>query len=374
MGEKMTIPLLDLRRGYEEIKDDLRQEWEKIFQSMELFNGPNLKAFEKEFANFLGVSFAFGCASGTDALTLGLIASGIKEGDKVLLHSNAFAAACEAIRIAGGIPVPVEVEENGFGPDLEDAERKVDETTKALIVVHMYGHPVRLDPCLDLCRKYGLLLIEDASHAHGALYRGRRVGSFGHVACFSCGVVKNLNAYGDAGVVVTNDETTAHLLNYLRVHGQVKKNEHHFYGFNSRLDEIHAATLRVKLKRLDEKNERRRRLASLYREGLSDLHDLILPPDDRDTKSVYHHFVIRTRKREGLMEFLRERNVGFGIHYPVPLHLQPSWKKSGYGEFNLPRSERLSKEILSLPVFPELRDEEVEYIIESIRVYFGANA
>jgi len=266
----MNIPLLDLRRGYEEIKEELRKEWARILETMELFNGPNLKAFEKEFAHFLGVSFAFGCASGTDALTLALIASGIKEGDHVLVHANAFAAACEAVRIAGARPIPVEVEEDGFGPDLEDLERRIDERTKALIVVHMYGHPVKLEACLDICKRYGLLLIEDASHAHGATYGGRRVGSFGHMGCFSCGVVKNLNAYGDAGVVVTNDETAAHFLNYLRVHGQVRKNEHHFYGFNSRLDELHAATLRIKLRRLDEKNERRRRLAFSTPVGLFD--------------------------------------------------------------------------------------------------------
>lgn len=373
MKENMNIPLLDLRRGYEEIKEELRKEWARILETMELFNGPNLKAFEKEFAHFLGVSFAFGCASGTDALTLALIASGIKEGDHVLVHANAFAAACEAVRIAGARPIPVEVEEDGFGPDLEDLERRIDERTKALIVVHMYGHPVKLEACLDICKRYGLLLIEDASHAHGATYGGRRVGSFGHMGCFSCGVVKNLNAYGDAGVVVTNDETAAHFLNYLRVHGQVRKNEHHFYGFNSRLDELHAATLRIKLRRLDEKNERRRRLASLYREGLSDLKEVKLPPEDRGTSSVYHHFVIRTKKREGLMEFLKSRDVGFGIHYPTPLHLQPSWKRSGYGDFSFPRAESLCKEILSLPVFPELREEEVEYVIDSIRTYFKGN-
>ncbi len=370
--KRKNIPLLDLRRGFEPIEKEIKTEWDRILKSMKLFQGDNLKTFERDFAQYLNVKDAYGVASGTDSLTLGLFANKIGAGDEVILQANCFVAAVEAIKLAGARPILVDIEEEGFGPDPTQIEDRISEKTKGIIVVHMYGHPINLDPIMDICRKHSLRLIEDCSHAHGAEYKGRKVGSFGQVGCFSCGVVKNLNAYGDAGVVVTNDPETAHYLKFLRVHGQVKKNDHQFYGFNSRLDELQAAVLRIKLKNLDKKNARRREIAKRYREAFSTLEEIKLPPEDgKNCLSVYHQFVIRTQNRESLMDHLKSRGIGFGIHYPVPLHLQPAWSEVNFGIYHLPRVEKAAQEILSLPVFPELKDEEVDYIIETIFNFFG---
>ena len=370
-NERKNIPFLDLRRGFEPVEKKIKEEWDQVLKTMKLFQGENLKAFEEDFARYLGVRHAYGVASGTDSLTLGLMASKISPGDEVILPANAFVAAVEAIRISGARPVLVDIEGDGFSPGPRQIEERITEKTKGLLIVHMYGHPIDLDPIMDICRKYGLKLIEDCSHAHGAEYKARKVGSFGQVGCFSCGVVKNLNAYGDAGVVVTNDDTIAHYLNYFRVHGQVKKNDHHFYGFNSRLDELQAAVLRIKLKYLDEKTLRRQSIAKRYREAFSNLGEIKLPPEDeKNCRSVYHQFVIRTLHRKHLMAYLKSRGIGFGIHYPVPLHLQPAWEKNKFGDYHLPRIENTAQEILSLPIFPELKDLEVDYVIETIIDFF----
>ncbi|HHW20267.1 DegT/DnrJ/EryC1/StrS family aminotransferase [Thermodesulfovibrio thiophilus] len=365
------IPLLDLHRGFEPLEKEIKEEWDNILKSMKLLNGNNLKKFEESFSNYLGVRYAYGVSSGTASLMLGVIAINIGSGDEVILHPNCFMAAVEAIKIAGAKPVLVDTEKEGFGPDPDQIEKTISEKTKAILIVHMYGHPINVTPILDICNKHGLKLIEDCSHAHGAEYKGRKVGSFGHVGCFSCGIVKNLNAYGDAGVVVTNDENTAFRLNYLRVHGQVKKNNHVFYGFNSRLDELQAAVLRIKLKYLDEKNARRKEIARRYCEALADIKDITLPQKDEiNCRSVYHQFVIRTSQRDSLAAHLKSHGIDTGVHYPIPLHLQTPWKDNNFGTYNLPRAERLAQEILSIPVFPELRDDEIDYIIESIKEFF----
>jgi len=373
-NRKKNIPLLDLRREFEGVEKEIKEEWERILKEMKLFNGNNLKKFEEDFARYLGVRYAYGVASGTDSLILGMIASNIGKGDEVILQSNGFMAAVEAIRLSGARPIVVDIEEDSFGPDPVQVEKAISEKTKAVLIVHMYGHPVKIDPISAICRKYGLKLIEDCSHAHGAEYKGRKVGSFGEVGCFSCGVVKNLNAYGDAGVVVTNDESIAYYLNYLRVHGQVKKNDHAFYGFNSRLDELQAAVLRIKLKYLDKNNARRRFIAERYREAFANLKGITLPPQDGvNCQSVYHRFVIRTCEREALIDHLKSWGIETGIHYPVPLHLQPAWLKNDFGTYHLPRVEKVSQEILSLPIYPELKDEEVDYLIEAIKDFFEKN-
>jgi dTDP-4-amino-4,6-dideoxygalactose transaminase len=366
-----NIPLLDLRRGLEPVEKEIKEEWDRILKNMKLFNGNNLKKFEEDFAHYLRVRYAYGVASGTDSLILGVIASNIGKGDEVILQSNGFLAAVEAIRLSGAKPVVVDIEEDSFGPDPVQIEKAISEKTKAVLIVHMYGHPVKVDPISDICREHGLKLIEDCSHAHGTEYKSRKVGSFGHVGCFSCGVVKNLNAYGDAGVVVTNDESTAHYLNYLRVHGQVKKNNHAFYGFNSRLDELQAAVLRVKLKYLDKNNAHRKSIAERYCEAFANIKGITLPPKDAvNCRSVYQQFVIQTPQREALTAHLKSWGIECGIHYPVPLHLQLPWGENNFGTYRLPRVEKASREILSLPVYPELNEDEVDYVIEAIKNFF----
>ncbi|OAQ20147.1 DegT/DnrJ/EryC1/StrS family aminotransferase [Thermosulfurimonas dismutans] len=369
----MAVPLLDLKRDWPEIREEVEAGWRKVTETMRLLNGENLLAFEEEAARFFRTKYAFGVGSGTEALWLALIACGIGQGDEVIVQANGFVADIEAILWAGARPVVVEMEEDSLGPDPEAVKAAITPRTKALIVVHMYGHPITLEPILEICERHGLVLIEDASHAHGAEYRGQKIGTFGKVGCFSCGPVKNLNALGDAGLVITDDEEVAFKLRYLRVHGQVKKNEHHFYGFNSRLDELQAVVLRARLRRLSEQNERRRQWAARYREALSGVGDLRLPPEDGSERiSVYHRFVVRTSQRDELMTFLKERGIGTGIYYPEPLHRQKAWREAGFPELSLPRSERVAKESLALPIFPELTESEFEEVVSAVRAFFGA--
>jgi dTDP-4-amino-4,6-dideoxygalactose transaminase len=366
----MNIPLLDLSRQYPKIKDQLHQEWSHVLETMKLLNGDNLASFEKEIAAYLGARHAFGMASGSDALMLGFVACGIGEGDEVILHANAFVAAVEAIRWAGAKPVLVDMQEKDFGPAPDQIEERITPKTKALLVVHMYGHPVELAPLMELCEKKNLLLIEDCSHAHGAEYKGEKVGTFGTVGCFSCGPVKNLNAFGDAGFCITDDPIVAEKLDLLRVHGQKEKNQHNLYGFNSRLDEVHAVVLRIKLKDLDKDNVRREEIARRYAEAFSVIDELTPPPMDGDKKSVYHRYVIRSSKRDELMKYLRSQGIGVGIQYPIPLHQQIAWKENGYENYHLPVAERVATEIFSIPMYPELQDEEIEYIITKTKEFF----
>lgn len=365
------ISLLDLKRSWEEIRQEVYQGWEEVFSSMQILNGKYLQEFEKNWAEYLGVKYAFGCSCGSTALLMALIACGIGKGDEVLLQANAFIADLEVIHWVGATPVLVEVDPKTFGPDLNDLYLKLTPKTKALILVHMYGHPAEMDEILDFCEKYGVILIEDASHAHGATYKGKKVGTFGKVGCFSCGPVKNLNCIGDGGAVVTNDDELAFKLKFLRVHGQVEKNHSHFFGFNSRLDELQAVILNARLKTLDKKNEKRREIAKKYHEGLSDLKNLILPPLDPEYKqSVYHRYVIRTPFRDELVSFLKEKGVGTGYYYPIPLHLHKSYQITYQKSFSLPVAERLAKESLAIPMYPELTDEEIDYVISCIREFF----
>ena len=370
----MAVPLLDLKRDWIEIREEVEAGWRKVTETMRILNGENLLAFEEEAANFFGTRHALGVGSGTEALWLAMIACGIGPGDEVIVQANGFAADVEAMIWAGARPVVVDMEEASLGPDPEAVKAAITPRTKALLVVHMYGHPVTMEPLLEICESHGLILIEDASHAHGAEYRGRKIGTFGKVGCFSCGPVKNLNALGDAGLVITDDEEVAFKLRYLRVHGQVKKNDHHFYGFNSRLDELQAVVLRARLKRLSQKNEIRRQWADRYRKALSGIGDLKLPPEDGSERiSVYHRFVIRTSQRDALMAFLKERGIGTGIYYPVPLHRQKAWQEAGFPELSLPISERITKESLAIPIFPELTESEFEEVVSAVKAFFGAH-
>jgi dTDP-4-amino-4,6-dideoxygalactose transaminase len=365
----MKIPLLDLARQYPLMKEELHREWSRVLETMKLLNGDNLAAFEKEIAAYLGAKHAFGMASGSDALLLGLIACGIGEGTEVILHANAFVAAVEAIHWAGAKPVLVDMQEKDFGPVPDQIEKMITKKTKALVVVHMYGHPVDMEPAVEICRKKGLLLIEDCSHAHGAEYKGKKVGTFGTVGCFSCGPVKNLNAFGDAGFCITDDPAIAEKLNFLRVHGQKKRNQHAFYAFNSRLDELQAIVLRIKLRNLNKDNTRREEIAQRYAEAFSSLEGITPPPMDKGKKSVYHRYVIRSTRRDALMKYLQELGVGVGIQYPIPLHKQDAWKAMGYGDYHLPIAERAATEILSIPMYPELREEEIEYVIAKVKEF-----
>ena len=366
----MNVPLLDMKREFAEIREEVFAEWDRVFESMRLLKGQNLRAFEQEIADYLGARCAVGVASGTDALILGLIASGVGAGDEVIVQVNAFAAAAEAIHITGATPVAIDIRENDLGPDVDQLADAISDRTKAVIVVHLYGLPVDLGPILDLTEPKGILLIEDASHAHGATYRGRKVGTFGRAGCFSCGPVKNLGSYGDGGFIATNDDAVAEKVRLLQAHGQARKNEHQLHGFNSRLDELQAVVLRAKLKRLDRRNAQRVQHADLYSAAFQPL-GIITPATFEDRTCAYHQYVIRTPQRDQLAAFLKERGIGTGVHYNYPIHKQPPWKATWGTEPSLPVSERVATQILSLPVFPDLRAEEVEYVIESVKAFMG---
>lgn len=365
----MRVPLLDLSREIGDIRAEVMASWDALLERPRFLNGEQAPCFEREMAEFLGVPQVVGVSSGTEALLLGLAACGIGEGDEVILPANAFIAALEAIWWLKARPVLVDMQDWDLGPDPEHIRRRLTRKTKALLVVHLYGTPVNLDPLLNLCQVSGLQLIEDCSHAHGALYRGRKVGGFGSVGCFSTGVVKNIGAFGEAGFVATQDETIARRLRLFRAHGQEEKNIHLCYGTNGRLDEMQAAVLRIKLRRLEEHNVRRREIARLYTEAFAAL-DLVPPWEDAQRVSVYHQYVIRTRQRDTLRGHLQERGIETGIHYPTPLHQQPAWRTYYRKTCSFPQAERSAQEILSLPVFPDLTSEEIKAVIDGVRSFF----
>jgi len=367
----MSIPLLDLKREEALIHDELQREWAAALASMHLLKGENVAAFEREIAAYIGSPYACGVGSGTDAVLLGLVALGIGPGDEVIIQANAFAAAIEAVHHAGARPVLVDVEADGWGPDPEGVARAVGPRTKAIIVVHLYGSPLALE-AIDAVRvRHHLRLLEDASHAHGASRGGRKVGTFGHVGCFSAGVVKNLGAYGDAGFITTADPAVAERVRLLRAHGQERKNHHVLYGFNSRLDELQAAVLRVKLRHLEARNRRRAAIARYYSERFAPL-GVGVPRERPGEVHVYHQYVIRTAQRDRLQAHLQAAGIETGIHYPVPLHRHPAWR-ARYGEPPvLPRAEARAQEILSLPVFPDLTDAEVEGVAAAVCGFFGS--
>jgi dTDP-4-amino-4,6-dideoxygalactose transaminase len=363
-GTERRIPLMDLTREFQAHRRELLGACEHVLARMHLLGGDEVRAFEREMAAYLDAKHVTGVASGTDALLLSILASGIRPGDEVLLQANAFVAAVEALHRAGVVPVPVDVRTSDLGPDPDALAAAVGPRTRGILVVHLYGLPVVMDPIVALAEKRGLVLLEDCSHAHGARLHGRSVGTFGRAGAFSLGVVKNLAAYGDAGIVSTNDAALAERVKLLGTHGQAKKNEHVLYGTNSRLDELQAAMLRVKLRALDERNARRAAIARYYGERLA--AHVTPPPADPARTHVYHQYVIRTPQRDALRKHLGEHGIDTGVHYPVPIHRQPAWL-AVYGESPaMPRAEEAARQILSLPVHADLTDEEVETVTDCV--------
>src|SRR5262245_45481656 len=322
-GER--VALLDLTREYHAHRRELLAACERVLDRMHLLGGEEVRAFESEMAAYLGVRHVRGVASGTDALMLAILAAGLGADDEILIQANAFIAAVEAIHRIGARPVATDIRLADLGPDVDDIVARLTPRTRAILVVHLHGLPVDLRPLLAVAREHGLVVIEDCSHAHGARLNGRCVGSFGVAGAFSLGVVKNLAAYGDAGLVSTDDAGLAERVKLLGTHGQVKKNEHAFYGGNSRLDELHAAMLRV----LDSRNRRRAEIAAYYTDRLRDV--VATPPEDAHRVHVYHQYVIRTPERETLRGYLGAWDIETGIHYPVPVHHQPAWRQT-YGD------------------------------------------
>jgi dTDP-4-amino-4,6-dideoxygalactose transaminase len=366
----MKIPLLDLRRKFFAIEGELRERWENIFTSMRLLNGANLLAFEKEFAEFCGVEHAIGVACGTDAICLSLRALNIEPGDEVILSAHAPAPVVEPIVSLGAIPVLVDKAVADYGPDLNSLKAAITPKTKALIAVHFLGLPCDMDAIKKIANACGIAIVEDASQAQGAIYKGKRAAGLGTITPMSLGPVKNLACYGDGGVVLVNDDDLAQSVRLQRVHGQAEKYDHKLYGWNSRLDELQAAVLRVKLPTLDRDNQRRREIAGEYSNQFSSL-PIKTPPSFVDRMSVFHQYVIETGARDELKRFLEEQGIGTGIYYPLPLHQHEAWKARGLPAYRLPESERYGRENLALPMFAEMTDEEVAYIVDRVREFFS---
>ncbi len=359
------IPFVDLEREYREISGEIREAIERVLNRGRFILREEVRRFEEEFSTYIGTKYGIGVNSGSDALYLALQALGIGKGDEVITVSHTFVSTADAIVRNGAKPVFVDIDADTYCIDVTKIEERITNKTRAILPIHLYGHPADMEPITDIAKKYNLIVIEDACQAHGAEYKGKKVGSIGDVGCFSFYPVKNLGAYGDGGMVVTNDDALTTRLKMLRNCGQSQKYHHDFVGINSRLDEIQAAILRVKLHHLDEWNERRREVAGLYDELLKD-SGVATPVEKEYAKHVYHLYVIRHKNRETLQKRLLERGIQTIIHYPIPVHLQRAYESLGYGKGDFPVTEECANEVLSLPIFPELKNEEVEYVAQSL--------
>lgn len=362
----MTIPLVDLKAQYRSIKGSIDEAISRVVSRANFIQGEEVTLFERGFAKFCGAEEAIGVSSGTEALRLALLACGIGPGDEVITTPFTFIATVGAISQVGATPVFVDVEPESCNLDTRKIELAITERTRAIVPVHLYGMPVDMDGVTAIARQYGLKVIEDAAQAHGAKYKGKRAGTMGDVGCFSFYPSKNLGAYGDAGIVVTDDPEIAGEIRLLRDHGRREKYEHLRAGANSRLDTLQAAILGVKLGWLSKWNTRRRAIASAYRRLLQD-EDLVLFREDSESEAVYHLFVLRTAQRGHLRRVLKASGIDTGIHYPIPLHLQPAFSHLGYQIGDFPESERAAQEVLSLPMYPELTDSQVNQVAEAIK-------
>ena len=365
----MVIEFVDLKRQYQPLRGEIMPRIEQVLNGMNLFLGENVYRLEEEFASYCGTRHAVGVGSGTDALHLALRAVGVGPGDEVITVSHTFFATAEAIVLAGGRPVFVDIDPETYTMDPSLIEGAITPRTKAIVPVHLYGHPVDMDTVISISRKYGLSVVEDACQAHGAEYKGVKAGSLGDAAAFSFYYSKNLGAYGEGGMVVTKDGEIAARVQMLRNHGAKERYQHDLVGMNARLDEVQAAVLRVKLPYLDGWNAARRTWADEYSRRLSDLEEVVTPVAQPYAKHVFHLYVIRTPDRDRLQKWLKSHGVSTGIHYPVPVHLQEACSGFGYSPGSLPETEAAAREILSLPMFPELTIDEVEYVCQTIRGY-----
>jgi dTDP-4-amino-4,6-dideoxygalactose transaminase len=355
------IPLVDLKVTFEPLKEQIFKAWEEALSGMRLFLGPNVQAFEQEFASYCGSKHAIGVSDGTNAVHLALRACGVGPGDEVITVSYTFIATTEAIMLAGATPVFVDIDPLTYNIDVSQIENRITPKTRAILPVHLYGQCADMDPIMEIARRHNIYVIEDACQAHGAEYKGRKAGSLGDIAAFSFYFTKNLGAYGEGGIVTTDDDVLAKKVRMLRDHGSEKRYYHEFLGWNARLDELQAAVLRIKLPHLDEWNEGRRAAAEHYTQSLLPL-DIELPYEASYNRHIYHLYVIRHPDRDGLRQFLTDNNVGTGIHYPVPNHLQNSFKEFGYGPGTLPVTEIVSRDILSLPMYAGITLEQVERV------------
>ena len=363
----LKVPFLNLGDQVRELREEIDQAIARVLSSGWYLLGPELEAFEAEWAAYTGAKYAIGVANGLDALHLCLRGYGIGPGDEVIVPSNTYIATWLAVTHAGATPVPVEPDVAIYNIDPDQIEDAITPRTKAIMPVHLYGHPADMDPILAIGRCHGLRIIEDAAQAHGAKYKGRRIGSHGDAVAWSFYPTKNLGALGDGGAVTTNDQTLAQELRRLRNYGSSRRYVCDVVGYNSRMEELHAAILRVKLRRLDEWNERRRAIAQYYLDALDGL-DLVLPVEREWAYHVHHQFVIRSSHRDRLAEHLNREGIGTIVHYPIPPHEQEAYASLGIPEEALPVAHQIHREVLSLPSGPHLTSEAAQYVAQQISI------
>lgn len=367
----MKVPFLDLRSQHRALAPELNAAFERIVRDAAFVGGPEVEGFEEEFARYCEVDGSVGVGSGTDALRFAYLAMDVKAGDEVITVPNTFIATTEALTQAGGVPVFVDVRDDTLQMDPALVEAAITPRTVGIVPVHLFGTPVDFAALEAIAEAHGLWIVEDAAQAHGARYRGRRVGSLGALGAFSFYPGKNLGACGEAGAVTGNDPERLRHVRLLREHGQPKKYFHEIEGYNGRLDALQAAFLRIKLAHLDAWGDARRVAAERYREALRDVPDVRPVAVTPGTEPVYHLFVVRAPERDRLQEFLGARGIATGLHYPVPLHLQPAYAGRGEGPGSFPVCESAAEEILSLPMFPEITEDQVAYVVDGLREFFA---
>lgn len=367
-----NIPLVGLFDQYQTIKPEIDAAIQKIIANSAFVGGDEVRRFENEFAAYCEAKACVGVGNGTDALYLTLRALGIGAGDEVITVAHTFIATSEAISMTGATPIFIDVLPDTLLMDPALLERAITPRTKAIVPVHLYGQSCDMDAIMEIARKHGLKVVEDAAQAHGGRWRGQRVGSIGDAATFSFYPGKNLGAFGDAGAVVSQNEELIERIRMLANHGRLEKYTHKMEGVNSRLDGMQAAILRVKLRHLDEWNAKRRQIADAYREQLTD-RGITLPTVHENAEPVWHLFVIRVGERERLQSLLKEEGIATGIHYPVPLHEQPAYEDRR-ASYSLPATERAAQEVLSLPMYPELGQEQIEAVCNAVSSAFAGSA
>ncbi len=362
------INYFDLTRQYNQLKDDILPLVDKVFREGSFSGGKYVASFEEKFAGYCQVKYTVAVNSGTSALHLALLVLGIKYGDEVIVPTNTFIATAWAVSYVGATPVFVDCKRDTWNIDPSQIEDKITKKTKAIIGVHLYGQPFDVDAVKKIAEKYDLFLIEDCAQAHGAEYKGRKVGGFGEIGCFSFYPSKNLGSYGEGGAITTNNKKIAERIKSLRNHGSVRKYFHKEIGFNMRMEGIQGTILKFKLQYLDKWNQRRKNIANLYYQKINNTK-IKLHRQPSWSDSVYYLFVVTTQKRNKLLDYLKSKNIFTGIHYPIPCHLQKAYRFLGYKTNDFPNAEYLSKHCLSLPMFPELTNEEIKYFISIINEY-----
>lgn len=373
MTTALRVPLVDLRAQYLALKPEIMTTFEQVLESMQLFLGPHVRAFEQGFAAYCGCSEGIGVSSGTDSLMLALRACEIGPGDEVITVSNTFIATVEAIAMVGAKPIFVDVDPETYLMDWHQLEQVITSRTRAVLPVHLYGHAVEMQPVLDCARRHGLRVIEDASQAHGATYLEQHVGSIGDIGCFSLYFSKNLGAFGEAGICTTNDSVLAEKMRMIRDHGSRVRYYHEVMGVNARLDEMQAAVLEIKLPYLEQWNAARQAHARTYNEYLQNIVD-VLPVVRPWGTHVYCYYVIQVQNRNAFRQALEQEGIGTNIHYPTPIHLQPACHQYGYQAGMLPVTEKVARHIVSLPMYPELTQEQLHLVIAAVKQHATSRA